>query len=78
MRKALQRQLAELQGVIHRRNLYSHGSRYFNPAMRGEVLTVENLYTGERKAWVNDGSFTDGYGQAVLLSSRLAEKAGAK
>jgi hypothetical protein len=61
-----------LNGVIHSRNLYRRGRRYFNAHVIGNAVWVEDLNApvmAENPCvpFDNDGSFVDGYAQPVLL-----------
>jgi hypothetical protein len=59
--------VSELNRVIHSRNLYCGHSRFINAGADTQSITVENLQTGERVPFVNDGSFRDGMGEPVII-----------
>jgi S-adenosylmethionine synthetase len=69
MKRKLIRAADELNGVIHSRNLYRNGRRYYDCRVVDGKLTVRDLYTEQDVPFVNDGSFVDGYGRVVILES---------
>jgi hypothetical protein len=62
----LRKLCSKLQGVVHGRNLYRDGRRYYCPEIRDGKLMVLDLYTGKPTEYV-DGAFTDGNGQTLYL-----------
>lgn len=69
MKRKLQKQADELNGIIHSRNLYSNGRRYVNACVVKDgsgawVLAVTDLHS-ETLVPVAGKTFVDGYGQEV-------------
>ena len=67
--KQLNRQIDELNGVIHRRNLYANGRRYIYAHEVQGTLCVQDLYTEKSVAVSSLGKLFDGYGQEIVLST---------
>ena len=59
-----------LNAAIHNRNLFCAGRRYIEAKNEGGKVTVRDLYTNERIAFVNDGSFTDCNGSKVIIEGK--------
>lgn len=70
------KQVRELNQIIHAENLYSGHSRFIDARLVKDVVTVENLQTGERVPFVNDGSFRNGRGTPVVLAAQVIKLTG--
>lgn len=57
-----------LNAVIHSKNLYNGTARFIDARVEKGVVTVENLYTGERVPFTGQG-WRNGYGNHVSVTS---------
>lgn len=68
--RAARKMAAQVNGVIHSRNLYSMGRRYICATalqVEGEWrVYVEDLWSGKQVDFMKQ-DFVDGYGQPVLF-----------
>lgn len=56
---------AQLSQIIHNQNLYRGHNRFVNATDEGGKVFVENLYTGEKVEFINDGQWRTGRGDTV-------------